>query len=198
MTLLVTVDPIGSAPIFAALTAGHTSAERARVARRGVAIAAAVLLSFALAGELLLDALGIELHSFRIAGGVLLFLLSIDMLMVRHSGLRTTTESEERESGQRADISVFPLAIPLVAGPGAMTSVVLLMSQAERDLARSALVIGELLLVLFLTLVAFLGAARLMRVLGITGVNVVTRVAGILLAALAVQFIVDGVRAAVA
>jgi len=194
VTLLVTVDPIGTAPMFAALTAGHSPVERARVARRGVAIAAGVLVGFALGGELLLAALGIELDSFRIAGGVLLLLLSIDMLMVRHSGLRTTTESEERESGQRTDISVFPLAIPLVAGPGAMTSVVLLMSQAQRDLARSALVLGELTLVLVLTLGCFLGAARLMKVLGITGVNVVTRVAGILLAALAVQFIVDGVR----
>jgi multiple antibiotic resistance protein len=129
---------------------------------------------------------------------VLLLLLSIDMLMVRHSGLRTTTESEEEESGQRADVSVFPLAIPLVAGPGAMTSVVLLMSEADGDLGRQAVVLSELAAVLVLTLACFLGAGRLLRVLGITGVNVVTRVAGLLLAALAVQFVVDGVRAALA
>jgi multiple antibiotic resistance protein len=194
----VTVDPIGTAPMFAALTAGHGRDERRRLALRGVSIAAAVLLGFALGGELLLAALGIELAAFRIAGGVLLLLLSVDMLMVRHSGLRTTTESEEAESGRRADVSVFPLAIPLVAGPGAMTSCVLLMSSARGDLWRSAVVLAELVAVLALTLACFLAAGRLMRVLGITGVNVVTRVSGLLLAAMAVQFVVDGVRAIVA
>jgi multiple antibiotic resistance protein len=193
VTLLVTIDPLGTAPMFAALTASHPPAERQRIALRAVAIAAVVLLGFALCGELVLAALGVELAAFRIAGGVLLLLLSIDMLMVRHSGLRTTTASEEQESGRRADVSVFPLAIPLVAGPGAMTSVVLLMSAAGDELARSAVVLGELLAVLLLTLVCFLAAGRLMKVLGITGVNVVTRVAGILLAALAVQFVIDGV-----
>jgi multiple antibiotic resistance protein len=197
VTLLVTVDPIGVAPMFAALTAEHTAAERRRMALRGVAVAAGVLLGFALCGEMLLGALGIELAAFRIAGGVLLLLLSIDMVMVRHSGLRTTTETEEKESGERADISVFPLAIPLTAGPGAMTSVVLLMGQAGGDLGRAALVLGELALVLLLTLACFLGAGRLMKLLGITGVNVVTRVSGLLLAALAVQFVIDGVLAVV-
>lgn len=195
MTLLVTIDPLGVAPLFAALTSGHAAEERRRIALRAVTIAAGVLLGFALCGELLLRALGIELASFRIAGGVLLFLLSFDMLMVRHSGLRTTTETEERESGERADISVFPLAIPLTAGPGAMTSVVLLMGQAGGELSRSALVLGELALVLLLTLGCFLSAGKLMKALGITGVNVVTRVSGLLLAALAVQFVVDGVGA---
>jgi multiple antibiotic resistance protein len=197
VTLFVTIDPIGTAPMFVGLTAGHTREERRRIAVRGVAIAAGVLLGFALAGELLLGALGIELAAFRIAGGVLLLLLSIDMVMVRHSGLRTTTESEEEESGQRADVSVFPLAIPLVAGPGAMTSVVLLMSAAGGALSSSLVVLGELALVLVLTLFCFLSAGKLMKVLGITGVNVVTRVAGLLLAALAIQFGIDGVLAVV-
>jgi multiple antibiotic resistance protein len=193
VTLLVTVDPIGTAPMFAALTASHDPAERRRIAVRGVGIAGGVLLGFALCGEVLLEALGIELAAFRIAGGVLLLLLSIDMVMVRHSGLRTTVASEEEESAARADVSVFPLAIPLTAGPGAMTSVVLLMSAAGGDLARAAIVLAELALVLALALACFLGAGRLMRILGITGVNVVTRVSGLLLAALAVQFVVDGV-----
>lgn len=197
MTLLVTVDPIGTAPMFAGLTAGHSGVERRRIAVRGVSIAATVLLGFALGGELLLGALGIELAAFRIAGGVLLLLLSIDMVMVRHSGLRTTVESEEEESGQRADVSVFPLAIPLTAGPGAMTSVVLLMSEARGDYARQGLVLLELALVLLLALGCFLGAGRLMKWLGITGVNVVTRVSGLLLAALAIQFGIDGVLAVV-
>jgi multiple antibiotic resistance protein len=183
--------------MFASLTAGHSGVERRRIALRAVSIAAVVLVGFALVGEWLLGVLGIELAAFRIAGGILLLLLSIDMVMVRHSGLRTTTTKEEEESGVRADVSVFPLAIPLVAGPGAMTSVVLLMSAAE-DAARSALLVGELLAVLALTLGCFLLASRLLRWLGITGVNVVTRVSGLLLAALAVQFGVDGVRAILA
>jgi multiple antibiotic resistance protein len=195
VTLIVTIDPLGTAPLFAALTVDRSPQERRRIALRGVGIGALVLLGFALVGEALLQQLGIELAAFRIAGGVLLLLLSIDMVMVRHSGLRTTTEREEEESGQRADVSVFPLAIPLVAGPGAMTSVVLLMSRADGDLLRSALVLGQLVLVLALTLVCLLGAGRRMGWLGLTGVNVVTRVSGLLLAALAIQFLVDGVRA---
>lgn len=198
MTLLVTIDPIGTAPMFAALTAAQAAEERRRTALRGVTIAACILLGFALVGEPLLAALGIGLPAFRTAGGILLLLLSIDMLMVRHSGLRTTTASEEAESGQRADISVFPLAIPLIAGPGALTSVVLLMSEAGDDYGRKASVLGELALVLLIALFCFRGAGRLMQWLGITGVNVVTRVSGILLAALAVQFVIDGVLAVVA
>jgi multiple antibiotic resistance protein len=193
----VTVDPIGTAPMFVALTQGQSGPERRRTALRGVAIAALVLLGFALGGEALLGALGISLPAFRIAGGVLLFLLSVDMLMVRHSGLRTTTEPEQQESGQRGDVSVFPLAIPLVAGPGALTSVVLLMSAARGEPLHQAAVLGELALVLALTLLCFLGAGRLLSVLGITGVNVVTRLAGMLLAALALQFVIDGVLAVV-
>lgn len=184
--------------MFVALTAHHTPAERRRIALRGVAIAAVVLVGFALIGELLLGALGIGLPAFRVAGGVLLLLLSIEMVMVKHSGLRSTTDSEERESGQRADVSVFPLAIPLVAGPGAMTSVVLLMSAAGGEAGAMALVLLQLLLVLALTLACFLGAGTVQRLLGVTGVNVVTRVSGLLLAALAVQFVIDGVLAVVA
>jgi multiple antibiotic resistance protein len=197
VTLFVTIDPIGTAPMFAALTANQSAPERRRTALRGVLIAAGVLVGFALVGEALLAAMGIGLEAFRIAGGVLLLLLSIEMVMVRHSGLRTTTDSEERESGQRADVSVFPLAIPLVAGPGAMTSVVLLMGAAD-GLATMALVLGELLLVLAVTLVCFLGAGRVQKWLGVTGVNVVTRVSGLLLAALAVQFVLDGLSGALA
>jgi len=197
VTLVVTIDPVGVAPMFAALTAAQTPAERRRTALRGVAIGAGVLLGFALVGQVLLEALGIGLPAFRTAGGVLLLLLSIEMVMVRQSGLRATTDSEKEESGHRADVSVFPLAIPLIAGPGAMTSIVLLMGEARGDLARQAGVLGELALVLALSLGCLLGAGRLMKVLGITGVNVVTRVAGILLAALALQFMIDGVLAVV-
>jgi multiple antibiotic resistance protein len=117
------------------------------------------------------------------------------MVMVRHSGLRATTPGEEAESGQRADVSVFPLAIPLIAGPGALTSVVLLMGGARGDLALQGAIFGVMLLVLLLTLVCLLAAGALVRVLGQTGVNVLTRVFGVITAALAVQFMIDGILA---
>jgi multiple antibiotic resistance protein len=193
VTLLVVIDPIGTTPLFAALTSAHSPAERQRTARRGVAIAGCVLFAFALFGEPMLGALGIGLAAFRIAGGLLLLLLSVDMVMVRHTGLRATTPKEEEESAQRTDVSVFPVAIPLVAGPGAMTSVLLLMGEAGDDWGRRSGVLAVLLLVLALTLACFLSAGALLRRLGVTGTNVVTRVLGILTAALAVQFIIDGV-----
>jgi multiple antibiotic resistance protein len=195
VTLFVVIDPIGVTPIFAALTPDATASERQRIALRGVAIGGLVLIAFTVGGAPLLAALGIGLPAFRIAGGVLLLLLAIDMVMVRHSGLRATTPHEEEESGRRADISVFPLAIPLIAGPGALTSVVLLMGRASGDLAHQAAIVGVMLGVLVLSLVCLLLATQIMRVLGVTGTNVVTRVAGIVTAALAVQFILDGLSA---
>lgn len=194
VTFLVVVDPPGVVPIFAALTAGASPAERRWIAVRGTLIAAVILVAFALGGEVLLRLLGIGLPAFRIAGGILLLLLSVEMVMARHTGLRATTAPEEAEGSQRGDITVFPLAIPLIAGPGALTSVVLLMGRAE-DLYAQALVLAVLIVVLALMLVCLLATGPLMRVLGVTGVNVISRVAGIVLAALAVQFIVDGALA---
>ncbi len=192
-TLFVVVDPIGQVPMFIALTPGLRPAERRAVARRGVLVAAAVLVAFALGGEPLLRALGISLPAFRIAGGILLLLLAVDMLMARQTGLRATTPGEDSESAHRPDVSVFPLAIPLIAGPGALTSVIILMARTGDDIAIKAGVIGVLLLVLALTLACLYLAEVLLRLLGVTGVNVITRVSGILLAALAVQFVADGV-----
>jgi multiple antibiotic resistance protein len=192
VALFVVVDPIATAPLFASLTGAHAPAERARIARRAVVVAASVLGVFALTGAWLLGLLGIELASFRIAGGLLLFLLSVDMIMVRQTGLRATTPGEDREARERADVSVFPLAIPLIAGPGAMTTVVLLMGAARGSLARQAEVLLVLACVLLLTLACLLGAGRLARFLGLTGTNVVTRVSGLFTAALAVQFVLDG------
>ncbi len=196
VTLFVVIDPVANAPIFMTLTAGDPAEERRRTAWRGVSIAAGILLVFALGGAWLLARLGIELFAFRIAGGCLLFLLSIDMVMVRQTGLRATTPLEDAEARARADVSVFPLAIPLIAGPGALTTIVLLMGEARGSLARQAEVLGVLAVVLALTLASLLGASRLTRVLGITGVNVVTRLSGLLTAALAVQFILDGLQTA--
>jgi multiple antibiotic resistance protein len=195
VTFFVVVDPVGVAPLFAALTPDDTAKERRRIALRGTAIGAGVLLFFALVGEPFLAALGIGLPAFRIAGGILLLLLAIDMVMARSSGLRATTPGEDDESGRRADVSVFPLAIPLIAGPGAITSVVLLMGAAGGDPVLQGAIVAVLFGVLLLTLVCLLAAASLVRWLGVTGINVLTRVFGIVTAALAVQFMIDGARA---
>lgn len=195
VTFLVTVDPFGVAPLFAGLT-GHASAtERRRMAVRGVAIGSAILIVFALVGEPLLSALGIGLPAFRIAGGVLLLLLAVDMVMARQSGLRAMTPGEDAETHGRSDISVFPLGIPLIAGPGAITSVVLLIGEVTGDVIAQAAIIGVLIAVLIITLVCLLLASQLMRLLGVTGINVISRVAGIIVAALAVQFMIDGALA---
>jgi len=195
VTFLVTVDPFGVAPLFVGLTAHASAAERRRLAVRGVVIGSGILIVFALVGEPLLRALGIGLPAFRIAGGILLLLLAVEMVMARQSGLRAMTPGEDAETHSRSDISVFPLGIPLIAGPGAITSVVLLVGKESGDIAAQAAVIGVLVAVLILTLVCLLLAGQLMRVLGVTGINVISRVSGIVVAALAVQFMIDGVRA---
>ena len=193
VTLFVVIDPIGVAPLFMSLTPTETAAERRKLALKGIGIGAAILFVFGLYGEILLETLGIGMPAFRIAGGILLVLLSIDMLMARDSGLRNTTDDEAAEGIKRADISVFPLAIPLVAGPGAMTSIVLLMGKAECDRAMQGAILGTMAIVLLLSLLCLLTASTLMKVLGVTGVNVITRVFGIITAALGVQFVIDGV-----
>ncbi|MGQ0658950.1 MAG: MarC family protein [Chromatiales bacterium] len=193
MLLFVVIDPIGVASLFSALTQGY-SVKLARItALRGVAVAFFIIVAFALGGGSLLRYLGVSMPAFTIAGGVLLFLLAVDMVLVRQSGLRTTTPSEQQEAEHRADISVFPLAIPLIAGPGTLTTVLLL--TGEHGWSReSAEIIGIAAAVLLLTLLALLMAQAIQRVLGKTGVNVIVRLFGILLAALAVQYVSNGVR----
>ncbi|OGI58490.1 MAG: MarC family transcriptional regulator [Candidatus Muproteobacteria bacterium RBG_19FT_COMBO_61_10] len=190
--LVVVIDPIGLSPMFAALTHGGSAAYKRRMAFKGTALAAVVLVVFALIGDGLLRSLGISLAAFRIAGGVLLFLLAIDMVFARHSGLRSTTQSEQVEAEHRKDISVFPLAIPLIAGPGAITTVLLTVG-SQPSLVTSLAFLLVLALVLLLTLGALLLAPRTMMLMGETGANVVTRTLGIVLAALAVQYMLDGV-----
>lgn len=193
--LFVVVDPIGLAPMFAALTRDDTPRQRRRLALRGVLIAGCILVTFVIVGDALLRALGIGVPAFQIAGGVLLFLLAVDMLFARHSGLRSTTEREQREAEHRKDISVFPLAIPLIAGPGALTTVLLMVSEQGDNPA----VIGATLVVVILVLAIALGSlllsGRLLRLIGETGANVVSRVLGVILAALAAQYILDGLQA---
>lgn len=196
VTMFIVVDPIGMAPIFIGLTARGDRAHRTRMAWRGVLLAALILYAFALVGSPLLAALGISLYSFRIAGGALLFLLSVDMILVRPSGLRVATGEETREAMDQEDISVFPLAIPLIAGPGALTSIVLLMGRTNGDAVRIGIVLTVLAAVLLCLLMTLRFAARISALLGTTGTNVITRVLGIVLAALAVQYIIDGLQAA--
>lgn len=190
LLLFVVIDPLGLAVIFAGLTHGESADYRRRMAVQGTAIAAVVLVVFALAGNALLHALNIGLPAFRIAGGGLLFLLAVDMVFARHSGVRAPTAREQAEAEHRKDISVFPLAIPLIAGPGAITTVLLKSSSG------SGTMLGMLAIVLALTLVALLLAPRILKLLGETGTNVVGRVFGIVLAALAVQFMLDGLTTA--
>ena len=197
VTFLVVIDPIGVAPIFAALTRGGGDRYRRRMALKGTFVATLILLFFAFTGDALLRLLGISLAAFRVSGGILLFLLAIDMVFARPSGLRSTTVREQEEAQYKDDISVFPLAFPLLAGPGTLTTILLLTSglrPQERPLLFFGL-LGVLLGVLALTLLTLLLAPRLTELLGETGANVVDRLLGVILAALAVQFVLEGLRA---
>lgn len=193
ITLLVIVDPLGTAVMFMGLTPHAAPAHRRMMAWRGTLIATAIILVFAIAGRFLLEAMDISLAAFRIAGGLLLFLLATDMVLALHSGIRGTTGPEQEEAERSRDVTVFPLAIPLLAGPGALTSITLLMGSAK-GAAEQAWVLAALAVVMALTLLALLAAAGVARLLGVIGANVVTRVLGIVLAALATQFVIDGVR----
>jgi multiple antibiotic resistance protein len=196
VALLVIVDPVGTAVIFAAMSANNTEAERRRQAIRATVIATVVLLSFALLGGWLLSALGIGLPAMKVAGGVLLFLLAVDMVMGQ-TFLRASP-AEQQAGAEEHDISVFPLAIPLLAGPGGMTSMVLATQQAEGDLVQLAAVVAALVVVLVLTLVCLVSAGTVARLLGRTGGHVIGRVLGVLLAALAAQITLEGVRQSLA
>jgi multiple antibiotic resistance protein len=193
VTFFVVIDPPGCAPIYASLTKGASAAQRRNMAIRAALIAAAILLVFALFGEQLLSALHIELNSFRIAGGVMLFLIAIDMVFEKRTERREDRAQKIIETPEIEDVSVFPMAMPMIAGPGSIASVMLLMSQNE-GLDRSIVVLSALGAVLVLTLLALIAAGPIMRVLGSQAEAVITRLLGVLLAALAAQFIIDGLR----
>lgn len=190
-TLFVAVGPVEVAAMFLALTPGMAPAQRRGLAFTAGIVATVVLLVFALFGVQLLGLIGVGLPAFRTAGGVLLLMVAADLLLAQHSAISSITSTEENEARAQANIAVFPLAIPLTAGPGSMTAVVLLMGKAPTWLGK-AQVLGALGAVIALTLLAMLLAGPLMRLLGVTGTNVIARVSGILLAALAMQFIFDG------
>ncbi|MGE5545448.1 MAG: MarC family protein [Solirubrobacterales bacterium] len=196
VAFFVILDPPGTAALFAAMTRNIAQGHRRVMARRATVMAGILLFAFAIGGEWLLGALGITLPAFRVAGGLLLFLLATDMVFARQSGLRSTTPVENEEAAVRDDITVFPLAFPLIAGPGAMTSVVLMMGRAHGDPLTILTVLAVLAVVLAILLVLLLGAGHVLKVLGFTGAHVVSRVLGIVLAALAAQYVLDGTREA--
>lgn len=194
ITLFSVVDPIGVAWLFAAMTHGVVREEQRRMAVTATFLASVILLVFFFSGISLLDWFGITIPAFRIAGGALLFLLSIEMVFARQSGLRSTTAEEQDEATHKHDISVFPLAFPLLAGPGAITTI-LLMTSAKAGPIIYWQSLSVLFAVVVITLLALLYAPVLVRLLGETGANVISRILGLLLAALAVQYVVDGIKA---
>ncbi len=186
------IDPIGNAVMFASLTAHDSAKHRRTMAIKGVFIASLLLLMFMFVGESLLTHLGISLAALRTAGGILLMILAIDMVFAIHSGGTSTTDEEEDEARQSDDISVFPLATPLIAGAGSISAVILLHANAQGDAMAEIAIVIALLLVMFITLVLLLIATQVQRVLGTTGLNVINRILGVILSALAVQFVFDG------
>jgi MarC family membrane protein len=195
-TLFVVIDPLGLVPVLLALTAGMAAADRRRMALKGTLIAGLILLAFGLVGERLLGLLGIGLAAFRTAGGVMLLLIALEMVFERRTDRRSRSADELREVGGRDDIAVFPLAIPLLSGPGAIASIMLLMARYEGDLGAQAIVLAALLAVMTLCVLTMLLLEPLERLLGPTLTHVVSRLLGILLAALAVQYVLDGLRSA--
>jgi multiple antibiotic resistance protein len=197
VVFFVVVEPVSLIPLFTGLTSGATSQYKRRMALRAVSVAAVILVLFALGGASFLALMGISLEAFRIFGGLLLFLLALEMVFARESGTRTSS-SEAAESRRRADISVFPLAFPFIAGPGALATILLWFGPLHFP-AQSALFgayLAAVFLVLVISLVLMLLADPLMRVIGVTGANVASRLLGVILGALAVQFVLDGLRQA--
>lgn len=190
-TLFVAVGPFETVPVFLALTPGMDGHARQRIAFLAIFTATVVLLAFALGGIQLLNLLGVGVPAFRTAGGILLLMVAADLLLARHTGITSITSNEKHEARSKAGIAVVPLAIPLIAGPGSMTAIVLLMGKAG-TLTDGIFVLLGLFGVMAITLISMLAGTRLMKLMGVTGSNAIARVSGILLAALAMQFIFDG------
>lgn len=195
VVFFVVVEPVSLLPLFVSLTEGANEAYRRRMARKAVLLSGAILFVFALAGAGFLSVMGISLEAFRIFGGLLLFLIALEMVFARESGTRTSSR-EAAESRQRADISVFPLAFPFIAGPGALATILLWFGPVSitRDPAHWAALFAGVLAVLVIAWLCMRLADRLMRVIGVTGANVSSRLLGVILGALAVQFVIDGLK----
>lgn len=184
-TLFVVIDPIGLAPMFVAMTSGMERAQRLRIAATSCIVAICILTAFAIAGQRLLDFVGISLAAFRISGGILLFITALDMLFERRTARR-----EEKADDVVNDPSVFPLAMPLIAGPGALASVILMASGAGWDVTATVIVV--MIGVVAIVFALFMMSGLIERILGNTGIVVATRLMGMILAALSVQFVLDG------
>ena len=193
ITLFVVIDPPGCAPIYAGLTKGATNAQARNMAIRATMIAGVILVIFALFGEALLGALHIELDSFRIAGGLMLFWIAFEMVFEKRTQRREERAEKVAATPEIEDVSVFPMAMPMLAGPGAIASVMLLTNEA-RGTEQTLVVLGALAAVLLITMVALIAAGPLMRLFGARVEAVITRLLGVLLAALAAQYIIDGLR----
>jgi multiple antibiotic resistance protein len=197
VTILVTIDPPGLAPLFLALTRGMNREQRRQVSVRGSVIGFSVLALFALAGAMILGVFGITLPAFRVAGGLLLFYIAFEMVFERRQDRKEKSADMAITKDHIHNVSVFPLAIPLIAGPGAISATVLISGSFQGFPAKAALV-GIILICLVLTYLVFVLAERVDRFLGHTGRSILTRLLGVILAALAVQFVADGVRALIA
>lgn len=191
-TLFIIIDPPGLAPLFLALTQGMSAAQRRAIGLRACVIAGVLMLVFLFLGEAVLGFVGISMPAFRIAGGILLFLTALEMLFQRRQA-RRKDNAEEGAQEHHDDPSVFPLALPLIVGPGAITTIILYAGQANNAVDFAAIA-GVMLAVLVIVFLSFLASGVIERALGRTGINIVTRVLGMLLAALAIQFVLDGVR----
>ncbi|WP_375396427.1 MarC family protein [uncultured Sphingomonas sp.] len=193
VTFFVVIDPPGCAPIYAGLTSGAAPAQARAMAIRAVVVASIILFAFAAIGEAMLTALGISLSAFRIAGGIMLFLIALEMVFERRTERREDRAARVAATPEVEDVSIFPMAMPMIAGPGSIASVMLMMSR-NHGAERVAMVLAALATILALTLAALLAATPMMRLLGTRIEAVITRILGVLLAALAVQFVIDGVR----
>jgi multiple antibiotic resistance protein len=191
-SLLAIINPLSAAPMYLALTDGYAAEQLRRTLRAGILTAFVVLVVFALLGGAIFGFFGITIHAFRIAGGFIFFGIGMDMLQAKRSRGKTT-EEEEREGMERENIGVTPLGIPMITGPGAITTVMVLMTEAGTT-TRAAIVFGAVILVLAISWAALSAAPRLVRFFGKTGLNVMTRLMGLLVTVIAVQFIVDGAR----
>ena len=191
ITFFVVIDPPGCAPIYAGLSASASSLQKRAMAIRAVGVSALILFVFALFGEALLKGLGISLASFRIAGGIMLFLIALEMVFEKRTERREDRAAKVANDPEVEDVSIFPMAMPMIAGPGSIASVMLLMSR-NNGIERQAIVLAAMVTILLLTLVALLAAGPIMRILGAKIEAVITRLLGVLLAALAVQFVLDG------
>ena len=197
VVFFVVVEPISLIPLFSGLTHGATREYQRRMAIKAVGVAALIIVLFALGGAPFLAVMGISLGAFRIFGGILLFLLALEMVFARESGSRTSSD-ERAESRRRADISVFPVAFPFIAGPGALATVLLWFGPVHivTDPVQFLILLAAVAAVLAISLILMLLAERLMGLMGVTGVNVAGRLLGVVLGALAVQFVIDGLRTA--